>query len=293
MGDIIPSLPPGDNEALMEALDRAFFVFLWESRAAITMRAFQGFLALLNDSDLIEELFTAKAPNVEAIRHLVDQEQLEFQTTLAFTFATLFGEGAKEAIPAIYMRQMIVLITAYVEGMLVEFSNCLFIRHPMRMYAYLASGQDVGQKGKVDLRELVDAASKEELLHRLAKRAAKALNEGSFDKALKKLQELADFRLEPALVDRLKGIVEQRNRIIHEVLEEDVTKDRVVVGFEVFEQLLSSLYDMAVHNDVPCMGHPLYGHIYTFGWDELETPKRWQPAMQRSQRRTKPVPHRR
>jgi hypothetical protein len=82
----------------------------------------------------------------------------------------------------VYLRQMIVLATTYVELILKDFFRCLFIAHPLRMNKYLSSEG----KGKwlIDLTEVINATSRKGLLLSLAERAASIAVGPKFDKVV-------------------------------------------------------------------------------------------------------------
>ena len=54
----------------------------------------------------------------------------------------------------IYQKQMVVLIASYIEAIILDFLNCIFVAHPARIYDYLIDDEK-GAKGKIDLKEIL------------------------------------------------------------------------------------------------------------------------------------------
>lgn len=72
----------------------------------------------------------------------------------------------------IYRRQMIVLAVTYTEGIILDFMESLFVAFPIRMYDYLDSDSEQNLKGKVDLKDILSADTKDDLVTILSRRAA-------------------------------------------------------------------------------------------------------------------------
>jgi hypothetical protein len=141
----------------------------------------------------------------------------------------------------IHMRQMIVLVVTYVEGIILEFMECLFTKHPARMYAYLFPRQERGLRGKVDLKDILGAESKEALVASLTRRAASIATQGSFQATVNSLEKVSKSELDASLLGDIASLVGQRNRIVHEASSEEVGEERVRQGFRTAVNLLREL----------------------------------------------------
>jgi hypothetical protein len=149
-----------------------------------------------------------------------------------------------------YKRQMIVLIVAYLEGLITDFLWCIFVAHPSRMYDYLADGTEKSSKGKIDLKDVIDSESKDVLIDRLATRAASNVMKGRFDATLNSLQKVTRLDLNDPLRNALCALNEQRNRIVHEASPEIVASQQVRKNLEYLEKMLVYLGQAALSNQV-------------------------------------------
>ena len=130
----------------------------------------------------------------------------------------LFGEVG--IAHQVYLKQMIVLATTYVELILKDFFLCLFIAQPPRMNFYL-SPEGKG-KATVSLNEILNTTSKEELILNLAEQATAVAVGPKFDKIVEKIIKECKLELDGNFLENLRALNELRNRIVHEGRTEEV-----------------------------------------------------------------------
>jgi len=149
----------------------------------------------------------------------------------------------------IYQKQTIVLIASYTEAIILDFLQCVFVTHPVRTYDYL-NDDEKGLKGKIDLREILEADTKDSLINSLSFRAASIATRGKFKTALNNVEKISKQKLDTELSSKLSSLVERRNRIVHELADVDVTNQEVLDGFDCLSDLISNLGVMAQDNGV-------------------------------------------
>jgi len=149
----------------------------------------------------------------------------------------------------VYLRQMIVLAATYLELILKDFFLSFFIAKPSRMNQVLSTtgkGEAV-----VSLNELLSTETKEELVMKLAQRAAGIKGSGEPDKILRTLVNECKVKLEGPIIDNVRLLKEQRNRIVHEETQEDIDIKQVLDSFGTIEYFLYVLAEIAKNYDVP------------------------------------------
>lgn len=145
--------------------------------------------------------------------------------------------GEITAAQQVYMRQMLVLATTYVELILKDFFLCLYIAQPLRMNSPL-SPEGKG-KATVFLNDVLTADSKDTLVMNLAERAASAAVGPKFDKVVEKIIRECKLKLDSSFIDDLRELNERRNQIIHEGKSEEV---RLQQAHNAFGLLLYLVY---------------------------------------------------
>lgn len=159
----------------------------------------------------------------------------------------LFGEI--KIAHQVYLRQMIVLATTYVELILKDFFRCLFIAHPLRMNTYL-SAEGKG-KAMIALNEVITAPSREEILLSLAERAASIAVGPKFDKVIEMIIKESKLKLDRPVVDDLRTLNELRNRIIHQGAPEEIDIQQVHNNFGLLIYLVYILAQAAEAYRIP------------------------------------------
>lgn len=160
----------------------------------------------------------------------------------------------------VYLRQMIVLATTYVELILKDFFRCQFIAHPLRMNSYLAP--EGKGKAEIALNELIAATSREELLSSLAERAASTAVGPKFDKVVETIIKESKLKLDRPVVDDLRKLNELRNRIIHQGAPEEIDIQQVHNSFGLLIYLVYVLAQAAEVYRIPYLDE--FGFIDDF-----------------------------
>lgn len=119
------------------------------------------------------------------------------------------------------------------------------------MYNYLTSKETNDEsKGKIDLKEILQATSMGELIQSLVVRAASKATQGSLDGKIKTIEREAKTKIDPAIVSELRLLVELRNRIVHEASAENVTAPQVKASAELIKNYLELLGNIAENNGI-------------------------------------------
>lgn len=156
--------------------------------------------ALLTDEHIVEFL----KPRLKGVSHLSNYPEASDEY--------LFEEVG--IAHQVYLRQMIVLATTYMELILKDFFYCLFIAQPLRMNVYLSP--EGNRKAMVALNEILNTDSKEQLVINLAEQAASVAVGPRFDKVVHKIIKECKFQLDRPFVEDLRVLNELRNQIVHE-----------------------------------------------------------------------------
>lgn len=149
----------------------------------------------------------------------------------------------------VYRKQMIVLIASYIEAIILDFLNCIFIAHPVRMYSYLNNDENSAQ-GKVDLKEVLEADNKNTLIKSLSLRAANIATRGKFKTSINNIEKISKQKLDSELSSKLNSLVELRNQIVHELADVNIRNKEVVDGFDCLSDLITNLGVIAEKNGV-------------------------------------------
>ena len=158
---------------------------------------------------------------------------------------------------ATFRRQVVVIAVTYVELMTEDFLKCVFTHRPKSMYNYL--NQLADQKGKIDLREVLDAESKEVLLENLALRSARIASQGKFLVLARNIESLTRRKFQAGLVDEIESIVERRNRLVHEDTGDAVSSAEAVAALQSTMKLASDLARIALQCGIPATPWDMIG----------------------------------
>lgn len=213
--------------------------------------------------DILESLFSNKdiiefiRPRLKGYSHL---NSLKLETG-ELDLSDEYLRGEIDIAYRVYLRQMIVLATSYIELILKDFFIAWFIAKPLRMNQTLPPENKT--QAFISLNEILSNDSKEELINNLAEKAAsKKVGKTSIDKILGKL--LSDCKIQPDLpiVNDVKLLKEQRNRIVHDEIDEEVTIKQVYSSFSLILYLLYILTKVADYDNVPYVDE--IGFIHDF-----------------------------
>ncbi len=221
----------------------------WQGRFIFTPSYYVKVVSILKDNEIINKSFegivvvnengeTSDIPDW-AKHHLFEHHKQEINL------------GAE-----IFSQQMIIVVSTYIESLVQEFCEVLFIRHPKRMYSYLVLSDDKNEKttikGQVSLKMIVAKTSKEELIRELAKQAAKELISKSWKKAFDEINNISGKRkISTSIKKEILKILELRNKIIHENASFDIDEGIVNKAFTDAGVLLEELANILKDNNVP------------------------------------------
>ncbi|MCP4614289.1 MAG: hypothetical protein GY845_36855 [Planctomycetes bacterium] len=189
--------------------------------------------------DILQSLLTAEditlflKPRLKGVSHLSNYEDASPDYLL----------GEVNIAYAVYLRQMIVLATTYVELLLKDFFKYLFVFNPQRMNPYLAP--DGKGKAIISLNEILLTESKEFLLASLAEKAASRAVGPKFDKVVERLIRDCQLNYDKSLVENLRNLNELRNCIVHEGKVVEVDIQQVHDNFDLLLHLLYVLKEAA------------------------------------------------
>ena len=233
----------------------SFDISKWQLETLEIIGAYQALERLLSSSDSLQYhisrlpfLTWDKDGNTSSgvLTQLPEEHQAGFSNLLFTSF-----ESARE----VYNRQMIVLAATYTEVISDDFLYCLFMSYPERMYDYVDEDQSKLNKGKVDLKDILKEDSKESFISTLARRSTSIAMRGKFSKVTKVIENVSKCMLDSILVRNLSGVIEQRNRIVHEAVKDEITAERVHEAFDLIEQFLKSLGKIAHQIGIPFNDH--------------------------------------
>jgi len=166
-------------------------------------------------------------------------------------------EGINEALEVLG-RQMVVVAASYLEGMINEFFQSLFLSHPERMYDFLRWHPD-SPKGWLPLKLILESDDKDELLVKVASQASDAASSGNIKEILKRMEKLGCQSLDKSLSGKVIGLLSTRNKIVHEQFEPSLTKEKVKAAFELADQFLMTCANIL--NDNGAAIHDPTGYI--------------------------------
>jgi hypothetical protein len=203
---------------------------------------------LISDTDLLTAYFQKKDAELEEVSTDVKRKFLNLGArSVSFLFRL---KGIQDA-TIIFNRQTLVVLATIIESMLTEFSSCLFCKFPERMYDYILLDEEGKTKGKVDIKEIIDSPSREQLLLTLASRAASKVMQGEFKFAVKRLEKVIGKKFPTELSEPIIQISENRNKIVHELNDIEVTFDDITKAFDKTFELVEYLENCAIEMKIP------------------------------------------
>lgn len=116
---------------------------------------------------------------------------------------------------ALVSNQVLVLGATYFELIIKKFFNLVFIFYPEKMYFYIGGDH----AGKISLKRVLKASSRQELLFDLAEEATSKALSGASNKKLKALIEITKnkhYSIEEHIAEEIDRMLLIRNEIIHE-----------------------------------------------------------------------------
>ncbi len=154
---------------------------------------------------------------------------------------------------SVYRRQMIVAVITLIESMMVDYAQAIFASFPVRMHEFLCESEKT-PKGTVDLQEIIGAKTKKALISNLAKRASVTLMRGKFTSGLKAIERISKLKIDEDLFKQLTDLAEIRNRIVHERIKDEISREEVAAAFNIASKLLEFMESSARSNGLQVDG---------------------------------------
>lgn len=217
-----------------------FNVGKWKAEIIEILNSYNAFQNLIQDEDTLSFYVNKMS--------IVSWRDDSFPVNASLDVDTQLRSSEISAIKdanQIYRRQMIVLIETHLEAIISDFLECVFFVYPTRMYEYLNTENNVILKGKIDLKEILEADSKDALIYRLISRATNIATKGKFKTALNNLERITKQQISANLSKNLNSMVEQRNRIVHEAGNDAFTNEQVHENINYLFCFLGELREIA------------------------------------------------
>lgn len=218
-----------------------FMVGIWSVTIHQALAPIDILQSLLTSPDVAQFL----RPRLKGISYLCDTGPIRQFTVDSDTY--LIGEV--DIAYQVYLRQMVVLASTYIELILKDFFRAFFVAKPSRMNTVLAlSGKG---EASIPLNEILKAESLDQLVLNLAMRASMIKGSGEPDKIMEALIKDCKITLDRPLVDDIRLLKERRNRIVHEWNDDIVDIQQVLNSFGMILYLLYVLVLIADIYSVP------------------------------------------
>jgi uncharacterized protein YutE (UPF0331/DUF86 family) len=144
---------------------------------------------------------------------------------------------------------MVILIASFIEAIILDFFQCYFINKPLCAYDYVYDDRD-NLRGKIDLKDILSASTKEEFITDVAQRAAKVAIRGKFKTTLSNLEKITKMTLPTEISEALLSMVELRNKIVHELMDVAIPDNEINQDFGRVVQLIFELAAIAQRNGI-------------------------------------------
>jgi hypothetical protein len=224
-----------ENCGYQKIEENYFYLTGWEVDIRQALAPVDILHSLMTNSDIVSFI----KPRLSGVSYLCDCKD----------FSDEYFVGEISIAHQVYLRQMIVLATTYVELILKDFFRCLYTAQPQRMNKCF---QNEGRgKGKVALNEVINAVSKEELMSALTERAAGIAVGPKFDKIIESIIKDCKLSLDRPLIEDLRRLNELRNRIIHQGTREEIDIEQVHNNFGLLLYLTYVLGQAAAAYRIP------------------------------------------
>jgi hypothetical protein len=225
-----------------------FWAETYREAIAANRNAYTALYEFFSDNE-IREIFARKKK--EAMGKGKTSQNKEYKLP---DFELLFKlKGIGDALDT-YNQQVLVVLATIIEGMLGEFFFCVFCVSPEKMYEYIQPNGEEKNKGKIDIKEVINSPSREDLLISLAELAASKATQGKFKTVIKRLKNITiGEKFSTELTDKIIELNEARNKIVHNLPTPKVTSDDVIKAFENVSDMLVYLEEIATTLGIPVM----------------------------------------
>jgi hypothetical protein len=232
------------NTLMRKRHELTFNVASWVTQIEEYQFAFQAFQKITDKSDSAR----IHLDNFIAIVQK-DYEEIEISESMRPRITALYGLKVILAIRdvenlislGVIARHAIVFVANSIQGIIERFFQCVFSTDPTLMYDYLERKTDGLSNTSVDLKDIVQASSKEALINKLAARAALIATSGEFSDTIKNLLQVSRDSIDTALLNQVFELIEQRDQILinyaSEVVDDKDFENSVTLAIRLIDEL--------------------------------------------------------
>ncbi|REK71984.1 hypothetical protein [Paenibacillus paeoniae] len=198
-----------------------FFNFLNYSHESVLLyEKFNNLTFFLEDENAIEAHVKGVPEDQRA--EMFDYHRREFQDLMNFM-----------------RNQMIVSISTFSEVIIEDFFYCLFVTKPALINQLIKQEEYKTQLG-FSFEEFIKQPGKDQYMNILARRAAKAHNNGSYKKIFRRIKDITKLKIDKNIEDTLVEMSEIRNKIVHENIQ-------LVVDNLFIKRFVDAVDTMTIH----------------------------------------------
>lgn len=189
---------------------------------------------------------------------LNDQPAQEFHLDRKYKTQTKFSEvfdrveDSAQFLPngiQVFRRQMVVLLRTYLEQIIKDFLENVFIGKPEKMARYLLLSEFQGDQSLDELARVLHdnkTANIKELPNNAATKAAA----GKLSKVLDRIEEISEAKIEKCTKDILIRLNEVRTHIVHESSNQEIGTEFLSESVSAIRDLVTSLRAVCAINNI-------------------------------------------
>lgn len=237
----------------------------WWSRIVQELNALRGLQGLSEDTGALEyylDRYNAEGEDLGFLALTDEERRAADAATFLSHDPTECEESAEEKLMLrsallghlaiafnTYRRQTLVVAVTYLEIMTEDFLQAAFADKPSTMYEYMSQWAE--QRGKVDLKDVLEAESKERLVESLALKSARLAGQGRFRTVVNNIRKITRREVDQDLIGRLENLAERRNQLVHEDHPTEVSANEADEALMAVMDFASELGRIAKEVDIP------------------------------------------
>ena len=148
-----------------------------------------------------------------------------------------------------FRRQMVVLLKTYLEKIIKDFAENVFIGTPQKMAAYLLLDEFQDAKPLGELEKILEEG-KTTTLTGLPKNAASRIMKGGLSKTLDKVKKISNVKIKTRTKTTLVKLNEIRTHIVHDVSAEEISTEFLRESFDAVRDLIVSFREVCALNNI-------------------------------------------
>jgi len=189
---------------------------------------------------------------------LNDQPAQEFHLDRKYKTQTKFSEvfdrveDSAQFLPngiQVFRRQMVVLLRTYLEQIIKDFLENVFIGKPEKMARYLLLSEFQGDQS-LDEFEKVLHDNKTAIIKELPKNAATRATAGKMQRVLNRVEEISGAKIEKCTKDTLIRLNAVRTHIVHEASNQEITSEFLSESVGAIADLVVALRKVCTANNI-------------------------------------------